>query len=496
MLAMTDLNLLLRASLKPRKSDRRPMQRRLSEGLRRAVLDGRLLAGSRLPGSRALAQELGIARNTVIHAYEQLAAEGYLRADRQGTIVCHVSPVAAPGQAPSHRTSTSPEGSLSARAVAIAPPAAWDLDQRPLAPGVPALDRFPLAAWQRRVSQGWKALPSEALGYRDPLGEPVLRAAIASYVRAARGVRCEPAQVVVTGGTQESLALVAHLFADAGDTAWIEHPGYAGARAAMERAALSLVGVPVDAEGLAPDAALWRRHPPKLIYTTPSHQYPLGVVLPLSRRLALIEQARQAGAWIIEDDYDSEFRLHGEPLPAMQGLVPGAPVVYLGTFSKTLYPSLRLGFMVLPAAVADAARAALPALLCQGQVAEQEALAALLHEGHFTAHVRRMRRLYAERQDALRAAIEKRWPLPHALSGGDCGLHLALSLPAEVDDTAVERLAHAAGLGIRALSAYSMPGGEPMNGLVIGYGSTPALQMERAVARLATVVRRGTAGQV
>ena len=483
---MTDLTLLLRDALAPRKAEPRPMQRRLSEGLRRAVLDGRLLAGSRLPGSRALAHELGIARNTVIHAYEQLAAEGYLRADRQGTIVCHVSPVAATGALRRMgRPPVAAAASLSSRAAAIAPPARWDLDQRPLAPGVPALDRFPLAAWQRRVAQAWKGLPSPALGYRDPLGEPVLRAAIASYVRAARGVRCEPAQVVVTGGTQESLALAVHLFADAGDTAWIEHPGYAGARAAMERGGLSLVGVPVDADGLAPDAALWRRAPPRLIYTTPSHQYPLGVVLPLSRRLALIEQARQAGAWIIEDDYDSEFRLRGDPLPAMQGLLPGAPVVYLGTFSKTLYPSLRLGFMVLPGAVADAARAALPALLCQGQVAEQEALAAWLQEGHFTAHVRRMRRLYAERQEALRAAIARHWPLPYALSGGDCGLHLALSLPTDVDDTAVERRAHAAGLGVRALSTYRMPGGEPMPGLVIGYGSTGVAQMDRAVARLA-----------
>ncbi|MCM5682327.1 PLP-dependent aminotransferase family protein [Schlegelella sp. S2-27] len=489
---MTDLTLLLRHALKPGKAARSPMQRRLSEALRNAVLEGRLPAGSRLPGSRGLAQDLGIARNTVLHAYEQLSVEGYVRADRQGTVVCRLPSGHAAGRSAS-RLPPGPDtlgpATLSHRGAAIVPPAAWDLDQRALAPGVPALDRFPLAAWQRRVSQVSKSLRHTALGYRDPLGEPVLRAAIATYVAAARGVRCGPAQVVVTSGTQESLALCAHLFADAGDTAWIEHPGYAGARSALERGGLSLAGVPVDSDGMACDATLWQRRPPRIVYTTPSHQYPLGVVLSLSRRLALIEHARRAGAWIIEDDYDGEFRLRGDPLPAMQGLVPDAPVIYLGTFSKTLYPSLRLGFMVLPASIAQAARHALGALLCQGQVAEQEVLAAFLQEGDFTMHVRRMRRLYAERQQALRDAIGRHWPLPHALSGGDCGLHLALSLPGEADDRTVERHAHAAGLGVRALSGYSMPAAPSRNGLVIGYGNTSPRQIGLAIVKLAACVK-------
>jgi GntR family transcriptional regulator/MocR family aminotransferase len=320
----------------------------------------------------------------------------------------------------------------------------------------------------------------------------VLRAAIAGYLRASRGVHCEPEQVVVTSGTQESLALCAQLLADPGERAWMEHPGYAGARAAFAAAGLRTVPVPVDAQGLAPPPGLWKRSPPRLIYTTPSHQYPLGVVLSLTRRLEVIEGARAAGAWILEDDYDSEF-CRDVPLSAMQGLVPDAPVVYLGTFNKTLFPALRLGFAVFPQAALDTLLPALDWRLVAGRPVEQEALAAFIQEGDYTAHLRRMRRLYAEREAALRQALQRHWPLPMALSPGNGGIHLAMTLPANQPDDALVRAAAQRGLAPQALSRYAVPPARPVNGLVLGYANLQAEDAGRLVLDLARLARTARA---
>jgi GntR family transcriptional regulator/MocR family aminotransferase len=481
---MIDLALLLKPQLRTR--DARPVRRRLADALKHAVLDGTLKAASVLPASRVLAHELGCGRNTVLHAYEELAAEGYVIADRQGTVVNHL-PTAAPAARPQGAARGLP--ALSGRSTLQVP--ATETEQENLAPfmpGVPALADFPLRRWQRCVAQAWRAVPAAALAGGGLGGAPVLRAAIASYLRAARGVRCEPEQVVVTSGTQESLALCAQVLADPGERAWMEHPGYAGARAAFSAAGLRTVPVPVDAQGLAPPASLWRRSPPRLIYTTPSHQYPLGVVLSLPRRLALIDAARAASAWILEDDYDSEF-CRDVPLSAMQGLVPDAPVVYLGTFNKTMFPALRLGFIVFPQAGLDTILPALDWRLVAGRPVEQEALAAFIHEGDYTAHLRRMRRLYAERERALRDALQRHWPLPFALSPGNGGIHLAMTLPAEVPDQAVVRAAWQRGLAPQALSRYSVGAAAPVNGLVLGYANLDASDADAAVRALAHTVR-------
>ena len=480
---MIDLIFLLRREL-PRRGSGQSLGRRLAEVLRAAVLDQSLEGGSLLPASRVLARELGVARNTVLDAYEQLTAEGFACADRQGTVVCHLGAsgryVPTGGEAPVLPT-------LSQRAVPVALPVEGD-SPRPFEPGVPALDAFPLERWRRRVLQTWRTMPSSLLDRRDVTGEPVLRAAIAAYLRASRGVRCEPEQIVVTSGTQESLGLCAQLLADPGDRVWMEHPGYPGAIHAFAAAGLELVPVPVDEEGLAPAPALWRRQPPRLIYTTPSHQYPQGVMLSLPRRLELLERARALGCWIVEDDYDSEF-CRGMPLAAMQGLVPDAPVVYLGTFSKTLYPALRLGFAVWPEAIAARLRAALPGRLSPGRATEQEALAAFIHEGEFTTHLRQMRRLYAERESALRQALSAQWPLPLALSPGAGGMHLTLTLPQRIPDREVMRRAALRQLDPRALSTFTVPGGRPLNGLVLGYANTAADQVHEHVAQLVAAIR-------
>ena len=489
---------ILRIVLEPRMSDLRfliethmarnmavgSQQHQLYGALSAAMLDGSLPAGSVLPSTRSLAKELGVARNSLIYAYEQLAAEGYVVANRQGTVV------AALGWAPSAHA-RSPQHSdrrgLSTRVSRLSRLRTPQDDLKPFMPGMPALDAFPLAKWQRAVDRADRGLSSQELGYRYALGEPELRQAIATYVRAARGVRCHVDQVVVTQGTQDSLALCSQLLADVGDVAWIEHPGYPGARMAMEQAGLKLVPVTVDADGIHPPQHYWQQHPPRLIYTTPSHQYPLGSVLSLARRMALIDQAAKQGAWVLEDDYDSEFRHDGPPLAAMQGLRDDAPVVYLGTFSKSLFPALRLGYMVLPEALVERAGPVLNAWVRAGRVQDQRALADFINEGHFTTHLRRMRKLYAQRQAALRSALAEYWLWPYSLLGGQCGMHLTLAgLP--VQDARLADAALLQGLSPRALSAYGCGGIEGFEGLVMGYANVPADDMCRHVQHLAKVV--------
>ena len=462
-----------------------PLRRSLAEAVRQALADATLSAGAPLPASRVLAQELHIGRNSVLQVYEQLATEGWLVADRQGTHVAYLG-ARHPGTA---AAPTHPLPELAARAANHGHAIDDEEAPRPFLPGMPALEEFPLADWRRRVAQAWRALPAAALADRDVGGEPVLRAAIAAHLHAARGVRCSPDQVVVTSGTQESLSLCAQLLADPGERAWVENPGYIGASTALASGGLRLVPIPVDAQGMTPRAGAWRRTPPRIVYTTPSHQFPLGVALSLARRLELLARASAAGAWILEDDYDSEF-CRGEPLAAMQGLQPDAPVVYLGTFSKTMYPALRLGYMVLPRAALDQVRPALARRLPSGRSAEQEALAGFLHDGAFARHLRRMRRLYSQRHDALRTALASTWPLPLQLSPGAGGMHLALGLPSHVPDRAVVALAHARGLAPRALSSHLVGNGPPLNGLVLGYANVDAGSAGALAGALADVVRQ------
>ena len=331
-----DFALLLNAFERTHRERGWPRQRLLHECLRAAIRSGQLGPGTRLAATRVLAAELGVARNTVLYAYEQLASEGFVLPDRRGTVVAGNvgQPVVAP-----------PAGSkdgLSRRAQHLRGVAGQDRNATVVfpadamgafAPGVPALDEFPLAQWRRMLDRAWRALTPRQLNYGDPAGEPQLRMAIAEHLRAARGVVCDAGQVFITDGTQSSLDVCLRAFADQGDTLWIEHPGYGGALAAGRGAGLQVTGIAVDMDGIAPTDDDWNAAPPRLIYTTPSHQYPTGSVLSPARRMALLERARAAGALIIEDDYDSEFRHGGPPLAAMQGLVADAPIVYLGTFS-------------------------------------------------------------------------------------------------------------------------------------------------------------------
>ena len=464
-----------------------PRQRVLYQRLREAIVSGHLAPGTRLPASRSLAASLKIARNTVLFAYEQLVAEGCLLADRQGT---RVALLAAPPVAPSSR-GDEPAGPLqfstrAAAALQLEP--AREAAALPFAPGTPDYGAFPFRSWRACLERAWRDAGWRQLGYAAHGGDPALREALAGHLTTVRGLPVDAGQIVITSGTQAALDLCARLLADHGDTVWAENPGYLAARVAFGLAGLRVHDVPVDNEGLAASEDDWRGHPPRLIMITPSHQYPTGRVMSLPRRQALIERARQSGAWIIEDDYDSEFRRAGPAPPALFGLQTDAPVVYVGTFSKTLYPGLRLGYLVLPHAIAsDFARAASQATRA-GQGIDQRALADFIQRGYYTAHLRRMRARYAARQAALRAALKEAFGPSVPLSGGEAGLHLVLWLPSGIRDTEVAQRAAELGLGVRALGSYSRA---PMrcNGLVLGYGNLDEGMLAEAVRRLVAAVQ-------
>ncbi|CAB3797113.1 HTH-type transcriptional regulatory protein GabR [Paraburkholderia ultramafica] len=291
-----------------------------------------------------------------------------------------------------------------------------------------------------------------------------------------------------TEGAQEALNLCVRLFTNPGDVAWVEGPGYRGAKAAFSLGDLSTLPMPVDADGMAAPPDAWLTQPPKLIYTSPAHQYPTGSVLSVARRLELIAQARRCGAWLIEDDYDGEFRHTGEPIASMQGLVDDAPVLYVGSFSKTMFPALRVGFVVLPRAIAAHTAVALQAMLRGGHRLEQLALAHFIESGEFGRHLGRMRRLYRERQQALRDALTAHFA-PAQILGGDCGMHLTLHLPPQLCDRILAEHALHQGLNPRALSGFALQPRAETNGLVIGYGNTPAERLASAIDTLAALAR-------
>jgi GntR family transcriptional regulator/MocR family aminotransferase len=472
-----------------------PRQRVLHETLRAAIRDGTLAAGTRLVASRTLAQELGVARNTVLYAYEQLASEGYVIAGRSGTVV------AAAGAAtvqPATPASSAP--ALARRASNLRALADSEGQALAFAPGVPDLQAFPLAKWRRQLERAWRALEPAQLNYADPAGTPELRTAIADHLRASRGVVCDAGQVFITDGTQASLDVCAHACADAGDTVWIENPAYGGALAAFRGAGLVVEGVAIDGQGMAPSRADWQARPPKLIYTTPSHQYPVGEVMSLARRMALIEGARSAGALIIEDDYDSEFRHDGPPLPAMQGLVADAPVLYCGTFSKTMFPGLRIGFLVVPPGLAAPLARMRAQSAPAGRVAEQLALAAFLRSGEFALHLRRMRRLYRQRRDALVDALARHLGPIAKVRGASAGMHLSLHLlDARLSDVLITRQARAQGIAVTALSSMALQAssadGPGLNGLMLGYAQVAVEQIDGLVRSLAAIIHLAAYGE-
>ncbi len=473
----------------------RPLNRGLYECIRQAILDGSLVPSSRLPSSRDLAHELGLSRNTVTYAYDQLLAEGYVRSlTGSGTFVAGVvpdsyalgldAPKGGAGAGPAPRPA--PRLSLRGRTLvehALASPQQWGA----FMPGVPDVTEVPNRRFAQILNQLWRRPPVELLTYGAGGGHPGLRQALAGYLKQARSVQCEPDQILITEGVHHAIDLIVRMLGDAGDTAWIEEPGYWGIRGILQVNGMQMQPVPVDAEGLQFPLKPYEQ-PPRLIFVTPSHQYPLGPVMSLGRRTSLIEFATRRGSWIVEDDYDSEFRFSGQPIPSLQGMLPDTPVIYIGTFSKTLYPGMRVAYMVLPRELVGPLRAAQSELYREGHGLQQAALAEFIEGGHYAAHIRRMRLLYGARRNFLIGLVE-RWlgrEWLHPLDSA-AGLHLILNFPPGLDDVAVARRAREKGVLARPLSRYYSS--NPARGLLLGFASVPEAQMVPAFETLVGCIR-------
>jgi GntR family transcriptional regulator/MocR family aminotransferase len=469
------------------------------------MLDGRLPPGRRLPASRLLARELGVSRNTVNGALDQLRAEGYLEARaRGGTFVASRLPdtllrarsLQRPAAAARAEAEARPEmgrRQLSARGQIIATTAGRSLrlrDERirPFRSGVPALDLFPRRVWSRLLSRRWRrgAVPL-AYGYVE--GDVALRSAIAEYVRSARGARCSDEQVLIVGGSQQAVDLTARAVLDPGDAAWVEEPGYWGVRAALVAAGARLVPVPVDSEGLNVGAGEVLEPSARLACVAPSHQMPLGVTMSAGRRLELLAWARRSGSCVVEDDYDSEYRYASRPLACLQGLDETGCVVYVGTFSKTIFPALRLGYVIAPPGMVDALQAARAAADRHSPALEQAVLADFIAEGHYTRHVRRMRAAYQERRDALQAAVAKRLGGCLTLGPADAGMHTVGWLTPGTDDWRISAALLAVDVDAAPLSRYWI-GPASGSGLMLGYAAYTPEEIEAAVDRMARVLDR------
>jgi GntR family transcriptional regulator/MocR family aminotransferase len=480
----------LRALLPIDRGARTPLHRQIYEGFRQAILGGMLRAGQRVPATRALAAELEVSRFPVVTAYEQLLHEGYLEGRAgSGTFVRAAPPDdalrAVPGRAPRG-------GARRAAAPAEPPPPPRPpYDEgglRPFRVSLPALDAFPHAAWARLVARHAHAMTPAEMAYGDPAGVGALREAIAEHLRTARAVRCEADHVVVTSGSQAGLRICAAVLLGRGERVAMEEPGYAGARTALGAEGAEPVPVPVDDEGI--DVAALHALGPgfRAAYVTPSHQYPLGASMSAARRLALLAWARERGAWILEDDYDSEYRYVSRPLGALQGMAADGRVVYVGTFSKVLFPALRVGYLVVPPALRDEVLRARQALDLFSPTLYQHALAAFLREGHFARHLRRMRALYLRRRAALLDGLARECGGRLTVHNADAGLHVATLLPAGTDDRDVCRRMRSRGLTATPLSSC-YAGDAPRSGLLLGFGGTPEPRLTAATRVLGEILR-------
>ena len=467
--------------------DNMPLHRQLYEAVRRAILDGKIAPGDRLPSSRELTQDLQLSRNTVVAALNQLSVEGYLLSRvGSGTYVNESIPKA---HARSYRRKA-PDGTaqLSKRGVALSATfCATQLEVQPFTPGIADFSAFPVALWQRLQNKHWRMTYPDMLDYSYSGGYAPLRRAVADYLRVFRSVPLDVDQVIITSGTQQSLELSAQLLGDHGDTVWVEDPAYWGAVKAFMATGLHIHPVRVDQHGMAPGSADELKAP-RLIYTTPSHQYPTGAVMTLARRQQLLSLAAAHKAWILEDDYDSEFRFSGPPLSSLAGLDPDERVLYMGSFSKVLYPGLKLGYLVVPKRLVDAFKQAHYDLNRPGQMPLQAALAEFIELGHFASSLRRSRQSYAQRRQCLLEALQPCLGEHAHISGAEQGLHRCLRLPATVDDQALARRIGELGLTVRALSAYCLDRTDA-KGLVIGYGYAPLADIARWGPVLARAIK-------
>jgi GntR family transcriptional regulator/MocR family aminotransferase len=470
-----------------------PLYRQLYETIRKEILRGTLKKGLRLPSTRYLAIELHISRNIVIIAFEQLLAEGYLQSKAgAGTFITSTLPEEVlqvqSGSLNGNRTLSS-RGTIIRKAARSTPALDWKLRYAPFRFGLPALDQLPLELWGRLLLQHCRKASPEIAIHSDPAGQRRLREAIASYVGIARGVRCHVEQVIIINGSQQAIDLTARVLADPGDSAIIEDPGYLGARSALEAAGMTLLPIPVGVDGLCVENLTKEHVGAKLVYVTPSHQFPLGVVLTLPKRLQLLDWAARNHVWIIEDDFDSEYRYESKPIPALQGLDQNGRVIYIGTFSKVLFPSLRLGYLIVPEDLVDAFVAA--RWICDrgSPLIEQAVLADFITEGHFASHIRRMRALYMDRRAVMMSIIRQEMSDILEARDAEAGMHTLTWLPRGLKDSRVAEDAAKVGLNILPVSNFAL---RPLSrgGLLLGYAGFSPSTIRKAMRQLGGVIRR------
>jgi len=475
-----------------------PAYRRLAEAIREAILSARFRPGERLPPTRTLAANLSLARNTVLEAYEQLIAEGYLTARHgSGTFVARdlpdrafrapqpASPAGAASPAPSHRMSSFGRRVLEVETDFAVP---HGRDQRQSAYefryGTPSLNEFPIDAWRTLTKRVLDYPPAELMGYGPTEGLPQLRESLARYLQRSRGVRCTADQVIIVNGSQQALDLATRVMIDPGDRVVMEEPGYVGARAAFKSAGAELIPVRCDNDGIVvKEMPLDAR----AAYVTPSHQFPLGCVMSAARRLELLAWAEASDAVIIEDDYDSEFRYEGRPLAALQGLDEAGRVIYTGTLSKVLLPALRLGYMVAPPRLQPAVVGA--KWLTDRHVAllYQAVLALFIDEGHFERHLRRMRKLYERRRSALLESFDREFGERAEITGTESGMHVLVRLEGVEESGAFMSRAREMGVGVYSAEPYyalTPPSGATF---LMGYSSVSEDGIREGIRRLAVI---------
>jgi len=449
-----------------------PIYRQLEASLRRLILQGSLVPGQKLPSTRDLSQELDVSRITVKSVYEQLIAEGYAQARTgAGTFVAQgLEFEASPGIRRSRHKVKVPDIEISDRARAIMSSQASVRygETEPFRPGVPALDLFPIKSWNKYLLEAMACDRRHHLSYGQLNGSSDLRNSIARHLNDARGMQVDPTQIIITSGAQQAFVMIAFVLLNKGDVVWYENPGHIAGRDVMQIMGANIAAVPVDSEGLDIQFAIDRHPKPSIIFTTPSHQQPLGMTMSLVRRLTLLNYAQQNDAWIIEDDYDSEFRYRGRPLPALSALDSERRVFYVGTFSKSMFAAMRTGYIVVPPGLVDSFAKAGNLLGHGSSAVVEQALSRFMDDGRFVEHIRKMRRVYRERRDLLFECLTKDCQDYLDPQPTDAGMHIVAWLKNGLDDQVAHKALLDAGIESLPLSVYCT---RPIDrsGIVLGF---------------------------
>ena len=475
------------------KNSKVPIYRQLDASLRRLILQGSLLPGQKLPSTRDLSLELGISRITVKSVYEQLVAEGFAQARTgAGTFVSAGLDFEARPKVrqPRHKKRV-PEIEVSDRAMAIMSSQASVRhgETEPFRPGVPALDLFPVRSWNKYLLDAMTSSHRHHLSYGQLNGSLDLRKSIARHLNDARGMQVDPAQIIITSGAQQAFVTIAFVLLNKGDVVWYENPGHIAGRDVMQIMGADIAPVPVDDEGLDIQFAIKHHKKPALIFTTPSHQQPLGTTMSLVRRLTLLNYAQENNAWIIEDDYDSEFRYRGRPLPALSALDNERRVFYVGTFSKSMYAAIRMGYIVVPPGLVDSFAKAGNLLGHGSSAVVEQALSRFMDDGRFVEHIRKMRRVYRERRDLLFDCLVKECQDSLEPQPTDAGMHIVAWLKNNVDDGVAHKALLDAGIESLPLSVYCA---RPLNraGIVLGFCNANEGRISELVRRMSKILKQ------